>query len=135
LDPPAATGDLSGDPHLDEDFLILSTVHSAKGQEWDSVFVLNVNDGSFPNEFAAGKPALVEEERRLLYVAITRARRDLHLVAPLRFYVTQQSRWGDKHVYGARSRFMTEPVLAAFEPRVWPAERDQAAAAPIASNV
>ncbi len=122
LDPPQATGDESGPPLQDEDYLILSTVHSAKGQEWDSVFVLNVTDGSFPNEFAAGKPALVEEERRVLYVAMTRAKRDLHLVAPLRFYVTQQSRWGDKHVYGARSRFLTEPVLAAFESRVWPAE-------------
>jgi DNA helicase-2/ATP-dependent DNA helicase PcrA len=123
LDPPQATGDEAGPPLKDEDYLILSTVHSAKGQEWDSVFVLNVTDGSFPNEFAAGKPALVEEERRLLYVAITRAKRDLQLVAPLKFYVTQQSRWGDKHVYGARSRFLTEPVLAAFESRVWPTGR------------
>ncbi len=121
LDPPQATGDEAGPPLQDEDYLILSTVHSAKGQEWDNVFVLNVSDGSFPNEFAAGKPERVEEERRLLYVAITRAREDLHLIAPLRFYVTQQQRWGDKHVYGARSRFMTEPVLAAFEPRAWPA--------------
>ena len=135
LDPPQATGDETGPPLQDEDYLILSTVHSAKGQEWDSVFVLNVNDGSFPNEFAAGKPALIEEERRVLYVAMTRAKRDLHLVAPLRFYVTQQSRWGDKHVYGARSRFLTEPVLAAFESRVWPAEREQPSGAQVSSNV
>jgi DNA helicase-2/ATP-dependent DNA helicase PcrA len=135
LDPPQATGDEAGPPLKDEDYLILSTVHSAKGQEWDSVFVLNVNDGSFPNEFAAGKPALVEEERRVLYVAVTRAKRDLHLVAPLRFYVTQQSRWGDKHVYGARSRFLTEPVLAAFESRVWPTEREQPIGTPVGSNV
>ena len=121
LNPPQATGDEAGPPLQDEDYLILSTVHSAKGQEWDAVYVLNVNDGSFPNEFAAGKPAQIEEERRLLYVAITRAKHELHLVAPLKFYVTQQHRWGDKHVYGARSRFMTEPVLAAFESRVWPA--------------
>ena len=135
LDPPQATGDEAGPPLLDEDYLILSTVHSAKGQEWDSVFVLNVNDGSFPNEFAAGKPAQIEEERRLLYVAITRAKRDLHLVAPLKFYVTQQSRWGDKHVYGARSRFLTEPVLAAFESRVWPTEREQPVGKQVSSNV
>jgi DNA helicase-2/ATP-dependent DNA helicase PcrA len=135
LDPPQASGDEAGPPLKDEDYLILSTVHSAKGQEWDSVFVLNVNDGSFPNEFAAGKPALIEEERRLLYVAITRAKRDLHLVAPLKFYVTQQSRWGDKHVYGARSRFMTEPVLAAFESRVWPTECEPANGAPVGSSV
>ncbi|HEX7038329.1 MAG TPA: ATP-dependent helicase, partial [Pseudomonadales bacterium] len=127
LDPPQATGDEAGPPRKDEDYLILSTVHSAKGQEWDAVHVLNVTDGGFPNEFAAGKPAQLEEERRLLYVAITRARYDLHLIAPLRFYVTQQHRWGDKHVYGARSRFLTEPVLAAFEPRVWPAEGERPA--------
>ncbi len=117
LDPPAATGDQAGDPLRDEDYLVLSTVHSSKGQEWDAVFVLNVTDGSFPSEFATGKPALIEEERRLLYVAMTRARRSLALVAPLRFHVTQQARDGDRHVYGARSRFMTERVLATLEPR------------------
>src|SRR5690606_35121852 len=69
LDPPAAAGDRAGDPLLDEDYLVLSTVHSAKGQEWESVFVLSVVDGHFPSEFATAKPALVEEERRLLYVA------------------------------------------------------------------
>jgi DNA helicase II / ATP-dependent DNA helicase PcrA len=66
---------------------------------------------------------------------MTRAKRDLHLVAPLRFYVTQQSRWGDKHVYGARSRFLTEPVLATFESRVWPTEREQSSGAHVSSNV
>ena len=64
LDPPSAAGDLSGDPFLDEDYLILSTVHSAKGQEWESVYVLNVSDGNFPSEFATGKPEMIEEERR-----------------------------------------------------------------------
>ena len=118
LDPPQATGDEAGPPHMDEDYLILSTVHSAKGQEWDSVYVLHVTDGSFPSEFAAGSPAQIEEERRLLYVAMTRAKHDLQLIAPLRFYVTQQRRWGEKHLYGARSRFLTPPVLAAFESRV-----------------
>ncbi|HEY5645431.1 MAG TPA: ATP-dependent helicase [Pseudomonadales bacterium] len=135
LDPPQATGDESGPPLKDEDYLILSTVHSAKGQEWDTVYVLNVTDGSFPNEFAAGKPAQVEEERRLLYVAMTRARHDLHLIAPLRFYVTQQHRWGDKHVYGARSRFMTEPVLKAFDAMVWPTAAGGIGTAPTSSQV
>jgi len=116
LDPPAATGDLAGPPLLDEDYLILSTVHSAKGQEWDSVHVLNVADGSFPSEFSTGRAELIEEERRLLYVAMTRAKRELHLIAPLKYYVTQQSRMGDRHVYGARSRFMTREVLAMLEP-------------------
>jgi len=78
LDPPSATSDLSGAPYLDEDYLILSTVHSAKGQEWDAVHVLNVTDGNFPSEFATGKPELIEEERRLLYVAMTRAKSELH---------------------------------------------------------
>ena len=119
LDPPAATGDLSGDPHLDEDYLVLSTVHSAKGQEWDAVYVLNVSDGSFPSEFSTGRPELVEEERRLLYVAMTRARSDLHLVAPLRYYVTQQTRMGDRHVYGAKSRFLTRAVTACLHEIAW----------------
>lgn len=114
LDPPNASGDHAGPPLLDEDYLILSTVHSAKGQEWDGVFVLNVTDGSFPSEFAGGKPDQVEEERRLLYVALTRARTHLELLCPLRFHVTQQPRLGDAHVYGARSRFLTERVLACF---------------------
>ncbi len=120
LDPPQSSGDLSGLPHLDEDFLILSTVHSAKGQEWDSVYVLNVTDGTFPNEFATGQPKLIDEERRLLYVAMTRARHTLDLVAPLKFYVTQQRRLGARHLYGARSRFMTDPLLDRFESISWP---------------
>jgi len=114
LDPPEASGDLTGPPLLDEDYVILSTVHSAKGQEWDAVYVLNVTDGSFPSEFAGGKPQQIEEERRLLYVAITRARAQLELIHPLRFHITQQPRLGDKHVYGARSRFLTDRVLACF---------------------
>jgi len=122
LDPPNAAGDLAGAPLKDEDYLILSTVHSAKGQEWDSVYVLNVADGNFPNEHATGRPAQIEEERRLLYVAMTRAKRDLHLVAPLKYYVTQQHRNGDAHVYGARSRFLTESVLRCFDQRGWPAD-------------
>jgi len=111
LDPPQASGDEAGPPLLDEDYLVLSTVHSAKGQEWDAVYVLNVTDGSFPSEFAGGKPAQIEEERRLLYVAMTRARSQLELVYPLRFHITQQHRYGDAHVYGARSRFLTPRVL------------------------
>ena len=116
LDPPSAAGDLSGDPYLDEDYLILSTVHSAKGQEWDAVFVLNFSDGNFPSEFSTGKPEMIEEERRLLYVAMTRAKQSLNLIAPLRYHVTQQRRDGDKHVYGARSRFMTDSLMARMEP-------------------
>jgi DNA helicase-2/ATP-dependent DNA helicase PcrA len=115
LDPPSAAGDLAGDPLLDEDYLILSTVHSAKGQEWDAVFMLNVTDGNFPSEFATGKPKLIEEERRLMYVAMTRAKQSLTLVAPLRFHVTQQRKDGDRHVYGARSRFVNEALLETMQ--------------------
>ena len=92
LDPPQATGDLAGPPLLDEDYLILSTIHSAKGQEWDSVFVLNAADGCIPSDMATGTPEEIEEERRLLYVAMTRARDSLHLIHPLRFFVRQQRR-------------------------------------------
>lgn len=125
LDPPGATGDLAGEPLLDEDYLILSTVHSAKGQEWEAVYLLNVSDGNFPNEFAAGKPEEIEEERRLLYVAMTRAKTSLDLISPLKYYVTQQSRMGDRHVYGAKSRFLTRSVMQCLDQVAW-AERDGA---------
>jgi DNA helicase-2/ATP-dependent DNA helicase PcrA len=115
LDPPQATGDLSDGAHQDEDYLVLSTVHSAKGMEWDTVFVLNVVDGSFPSEFAAAQPAMIDEERRLLYVAMTRARDELQLLHPLKFPLTQQAPRGEAHVYGARSRFITDKVLKCFE--------------------
>jgi DNA helicase-2/ATP-dependent DNA helicase PcrA len=127
LDPPSAAGDLAGDPLLDEDYLILSTVHSAKGQEWDAVFVLNVTDGNFPSEFATGKPKLIEEERRLMYVALTRAKQSLTLLAPLRFHVTQQRRDGDRHVYGARSRFVTEALLETMQ-QCWHGRSEASAA-------
>jgi len=115
LDPPQSTSDLAGKPLMDEDYLVLSTIHSAKGMEWDTVHILNVVDGSFPNEFATGRPDMIEEERRLLYVGMTRARNELTLIAPLRFQVTSQSRASDAHVYGGRSRFLTEKVIKAFD--------------------
>jgi DNA helicase-2/ATP-dependent DNA helicase PcrA len=109
------TSDQSGAASKDEDYVTLSTIHSAKGQEWDIVYVLNVSDGNFPSEFSTGKPEMVEEERRLLYVAMTRARNELHLCAPLKYAVTQQPKDGDAHVYGAKSRFMTDRVLESCE--------------------
>ena len=124
LDPPAATGDLSGPPYLDEDYLVLSTVHSAKGQEWESVYLLNVSDGNFPSDFSTGHSDQIEEERRLLYVAMTRARNDLHLIAPLKYYVTNQSKTGDRHVYGAKSRFLTPAVMAKLNTVSWPEADD-----------
>jgi DNA helicase-2/ATP-dependent DNA helicase PcrA len=95
--------------------LVLSTIHSAKGQEWHSVYVLNVVDGCIPSDRATGSPEEIEEERRLLYVAMTRAKDDLHLLVPQRFYTHHQPRHGDRHVYAARSRFIPSTLLHLFE--------------------
>ena len=115
LDPPEATSAQSGPPHQDEDYLILSTIHAAKGQEWDAVTVLNVVDGCMPADLATGSAAAVAEERRLLYVAMTRARQHLALMVPLRFHVSQQHHAGDRHLYGGLSRFIPPAVAALFE--------------------
>jgi DNA helicase-2/ATP-dependent DNA helicase PcrA len=115
LDPPESSGDLAGPPLLDEDYLILSTIHSAKGQEWDAVFVLNCADGCIPSDMATGDAEEIEEERRLLYVAMTRARDELHLVHPLRMFIKEQHRHGDRHVYTPVSRFLSEAILPRFQ--------------------
>jgi DNA helicase-2/ATP-dependent DNA helicase PcrA len=120
LDPPDATSDQAGVPLKDEDYLILSTIHSAKGQEWKSVFVLNVVDGCMPSDLGAGTQAEIEEERRLLYVAMTRAKDNLHLITPQRFFVHGQNALGDRHVYAARSRFIPHRLLPHFEHVSWP---------------
>ena len=120
LDPPDATSDQAGVPLLDEDYLILSTIHSAKGQEWKSVYVLNVVDGCMPSDLGAGTSAELEEERRLLYVAMTRAKDDLHLIVPQRFFTHGQQAKGDRHVYASRTRFIPTPLLALFERANWP---------------
>ena len=111
LDPPSSTGDLAGPPHLDDDFLTLSTIHSAKGAEWDVVHVLHLADGCFPSDLATGHPEEIEEERRLLHVAMTRARDDLWLHVPLRYHHHRQnSRGRDGHGYAQRSRFLSPAV-------------------------
>ena len=115
LDPPEATSDESGVPLRDEDYLILSTIHSAKGQEWNAVFVLNAVDGCIPSDMATGNAVEIEEERRLLYVAMTRAREHLHLMVPQRFYVTQQTECGDRHLYGSLTRFIPPSLSPYFE--------------------
>jgi DNA helicase-2/ATP-dependent DNA helicase PcrA len=120
LDPPDATSDQAGVPLLDEDYLILSTIHSAKGQEWKSVFVLNVVDGCMPSDLGAGTSAELEEERRLLYVAMTRAKDDLHLIVPQRFFTHGQNAQGDRHVYASRTRFIPETLVPLFERTGWP---------------
>jgi DNA helicase-2/ATP-dependent DNA helicase PcrA len=120
LDPPDATSDQSGVPLLDEDYLILSTIHSAKGQDWKSVHVLNVVDGCTPSDLGTGATHELEEERRLLYVAMTRARDDLHLIVPQRFFVTQQKKHGDRHLYAQRTRFIPRAMVGLFEDILWP---------------
>ncbi|MBR0827031.1 ATP-dependent helicase [Bradyrhizobium manausense] len=120
LDPPDATSDQAGVPLLDEDYLILSTIHSAKGQEWKSVYVLNVVDGCMPSDLGTGTSAEIEEERRLLYVAMTRAKDDLHLVVPQRFFTHGQAAQGDRHVYASRTRFIPEALVPLFERTSWP---------------
>ena len=116
LDPPDATSDEAGPPTRDEDYLILSTIHSAKGQEWNAVFLLNAVDGCIPSDLGTGTSDDIEEERRLLYVAMTRARDHLTLMLPQRFYVHNQRSGGDRHLYAARTRFIPECAAAALCP-------------------
>jgi DNA helicase-2/ATP-dependent DNA helicase PcrA len=129
LDPPDATSDEAGPPLRDEDYLILSTIHSAKGQEWKSVFVLNCVDGCIPSDLATGSSEEIEEERRLLYVAMTRARDALTLIVPQRFYVHGQAKNGDRHVTAARTRFVPPPLLKHFERISWPRQAAEPAPA------
>jgi DNA helicase-2/ATP-dependent DNA helicase PcrA len=124
LDPPAATSDEAGVPGKDDDYLILSTIHSAKGQEWKAVHILNVVDGCIPSDMGTGTTEEVEEERRLLYVAMTRAKDDLQLFVPQRFYVHQQASYGDRHVYASRSRFIPDALIGLFDATVWPPVRE-----------
>jgi len=114
LDPPAATGDLAGPPSLDDDVLTLSTIHSAKGGEWDVVHVLHLVDGNVPSDMATGDAESIEEERRLLYVALTRARTHLYAYAPLRYHHQHRGK-RDKHGYAQLSRFLAPDVLATMD--------------------
>jgi DNA helicase-2/ATP-dependent DNA helicase PcrA len=133
LDPPDAVSDEAGVPHLDEDYLILSTIHSAKGQEWASVFVLNAVDGCIPSDLGTGTSEEIEEERRLLYVAMTRAKDRLSILVPQRFYKSQQAARGDRHLYAIRTRFIPDALLPHFDLVSWPVapvENSRAASAP-----
>jgi DNA helicase-2/ATP-dependent DNA helicase PcrA len=114
LDPPQSSADLAQPPHLDEDYLVLSTIHSAKGLEWDSVHVLAVYDGNFPACLSAGTSEAIDEERRLLYVGMTRARRTLQLYVPVRYHHRPKGS-DDAYGYGKPSRFLTDAVLAACD--------------------
>jgi DNA helicase-2/ATP-dependent DNA helicase PcrA len=119
LDPPDATSGKAGAGLKDEDYTILSTIHSAKGQEWQIVRILNVVDGCIPSDMATGSSDEIEEERRLLYVAMTRAKNELDLIVPQRFFTHHQARLGDRHVYASRSRFVPDSIVDWFDCRNW----------------
>jgi len=114
LDPPISTGDFAGPPSRDEDWLVLSTIHSAKGLEWDVVYLIHAADGCLPSDMSTGSDEEIEEELRLTYVAMTRARDFLYVLWPLRYY--QKSRkLSDNHSYAQCCRFLTEDVVKTME--------------------
>ncbi|HET7236687.1 MAG TPA: 3'-5' exonuclease, partial [Actinomycetota bacterium] len=108
-----STSDLAGPPHLDEDYVVLSTIHSAKGGEWDVVHVIHAADGMIPSDMAAGDPDELEEERRLFYVALTRARQSLVVTFPLRYHRSNRG-LEDRHWYAQLTRFVPEEVRGRF---------------------
>jgi DNA helicase-2/ATP-dependent DNA helicase PcrA len=114
LDPPVSTGDRAGPPHLDEDYLVISTVHSAKGLEWTAVHLPHLVDGAFPSDMALTSAAGLAEERRLFYVATTRARDQLTLYAPLRMPHHRRGR-DDRHSLAPASRFLDVAALATLD--------------------
>ena len=124
LDPPSSTSDLAGPPLLDEDYLVLSTIHSAKGGEWDVIHLIGAADGMIPSDLATGDEDAIEEERRLLYVALTRARDALYVTFPLRFYQRPRG-LDDTHHFGQISRFLTPDVRRLFDTRAAPAPVDE----------
>ncbi len=111
LEPPQSTGDLAGPPLIDDDYLIISTVHSAKGLEWPVVHLLHAADGNFPSDMALTDREGLEEERRLFYVAVTRPAAALHVYHPLRYHLRPNGR-DDAHTYGQPSRFLSNGVRA-----------------------
>jgi DNA helicase-2/ATP-dependent DNA helicase PcrA len=115
LDPPASTQDLAGPPHLDEDYLVLSTIHSAKGLEWDAVYVLHASDGNIPSDMATGSPEEIEEELRLFYVALTRAKNWLYVCCPMRYY--RFSNFSDRHGLAQLTRFLPKSAARLFSRR------------------
>jgi DNA helicase-2/ATP-dependent DNA helicase PcrA len=126
LDPPNSTQDLAGQPHLDDDYLVLSTIHSAKGLEWDAVYVIHAADGNIPSDMATKNSDEIEEERRLFYVALTRAKNYLYVCCPLRYYHAQRPGVSDYHGYAQRTRFLPDSVLKCFDRRLadWPSDAE-----------
>jgi DNA helicase-2/ATP-dependent DNA helicase PcrA len=117
LDPPTSTEDFAGPPLLDEDFLVLSTIHSAKGLEWDSVFVIHAADGNIPADLATNNAEEIEEECRLFYVALTRAKQSLHVCFPQRYYHASRGRMHDNYSYAQLTRFIPSSIRHHFENR------------------
>jgi DNA helicase-2/ATP-dependent DNA helicase PcrA len=107
LEPPQATQDLPGGTKDDEDALVLSTAHSAKGKEWDAVFVIWAVDGWFPSARCLNSEEETEEERRLMYVALTRAKNHLSVTYPLNAY---SSRRGAEYSIDQLCRFIDRGV-------------------------
>jgi DNA helicase-2/ATP-dependent DNA helicase PcrA len=110
LDPPTSTSDLAGPPMIDEDWLVLSTIHSAKGCEWDAVYLIHAADGFLPSDMSTGTPEEIDEERRLTYVALTRAKDFLYVTWPLRYY-HKRTPFSDRHSYAQLCRFFSSDVL------------------------
>ncbi len=129
LEPPSSTQDLAGGSEDEDDCLILSTAHSAKGQEWDAVFLIWAVDGWFPSARCAGDEDALEEERRLMYVAMTRARNHLAVVYPLNTY---GSRRGSDYSIDQLSRFIDRGVRERMDRVVLREDEQQAPAAPAA---
>jgi DNA helicase II / ATP-dependent DNA helicase PcrA len=119
LDPPDATSGRARATLVDEDYTILSTIHSAKGGEWQIVRVLNVVDGCIPSAKATRTSDEIEEERRLLHVAMTRAKDELDLIVPQRLFMYQQNDQDSGHVYASISRFIPKSIHHVFELKQW----------------
>jgi DNA helicase-2/ATP-dependent DNA helicase PcrA len=117
LDPPTSTSDFAQPPFLEEDWLTLSTIHSAKGCEWDVVHIIHAADGMIPSDMATGSSAEIDEERRLFYVAMTRAKDWLYVYFPLRYYRRRGGTMHDRHSYAQLTRFITPEVKSLFEER------------------
>jgi DNA helicase-2/ATP-dependent DNA helicase PcrA len=113
IDPPTSSADFAGPPHLDEDYLVLSTAHSAKGLEWAAVHVIAAYDGNFPADMSTGTADGIAEERRLFYVALTRPRQRLHAYVPSRYHHRPHGR-DDAHGMARPSRFLTRTVQSLF---------------------
>ncbi|GAG18773.1 unnamed protein product, partial [marine sediment metagenome] len=130
LDPPTSTSDLAQPPYLEEDWLTLSTIHSAKGCEWDVVHVIHAADGMIPSDMAISDEAGLEEERRLFYVAMTRAKDMLYVYFPLRYY-HRWSRTSDAHSYAQLTRFLPESTRQLFEQRTGEALEEEVEIQPL----